>query len=140
MKIALPPQLHHARTVRVQSFNCLEVDLDLNYGVSVRKNIVLEGVQSADVPRHLRKAAQHALVVLVGGKRLIVHTERQDTTDGYIQGRVYLAERVYGSPEGIATPYGLDLQLLEVTIFCRWLKTVDYDLRHVKAILNGRGK
>lgn len=141
-KIDLPPRLHHARTVRVQSFNCIEVDLELDYGVSIRKRIVLEGVQRSLVPEYRRKAATHALIVLVGGKNLIVHVETDNAgkmTDGYIPGRVYLAEKVHGDPEGMVIPYGLEDELLEVSLFYLWLMKHDFDMRLVKSVLNGKG-
>lgn len=139
-KIELPPRLHHARTIRVHSFNCIEVDLELDYGVSIRKKIVLEGIQQTDVPRHLREAARHALIVLVGGKRLIIHVDSGKMSDGFIPGRVYLAEKVYDVPDGMATPYGLEDELLEVSLFYRWLVSRDFNMDYVKAVLNGRGR
>ena len=141
-KIELPPRLHRARTVRVQSFNCIEVDLELDYGVSIRKRIVLEGIQRSLVPEYRQKTAMHALIVLVGGKNLIVHIEPSNTTkmtDGYIPGRVYLAEKVHGEPEGMAIPHGLDEELLEVSLFYLWLLKRDFDMSLIKEVLNGKG-
>ena len=139
-RIELPPRLHRARTIRVQTFNCIEVDLELDYGVSIRKRIVLEGVDQGNVPKHLRKSAQHALIVLVGGKKLIIHVDNKNMSDGFIPGRVYLDERVYGAPEGLVTPYGLDEELLEVSIFYLWLAKREFDIGHVKSALNGRAR
>ena len=139
-KIELPPRSHHARTIRVHSFNCIEVDLELDYGVYIRKRIVLEGVQQSNVPKHLRIAAKHALIVLVGGKKLVIHVDSSKMSDGFIPGRVYLAERVYGEPEGMVIPHGLETELLEVSLFYMWLVERDFNMNHVKAILNGRSR
>ncbi len=138
MKIELPPRLYLARTVRVHSFNCIEAELDLGYSVSVKKNIILEGVQSGSVPSAQRKDAKHALVVLLGGKHLVIHTGQQNVKDGFLPGRVYLVEKVHGEPEGLATPYGLDIQLLEVGLFYPSLQRARFDIGFVKSVLNGR--
>jgi hypothetical protein len=137
--VELPPRFYAGRTVRVHSFNRVEVALRLGFGVTVEKNIILEGVQRINVSKELRRTAHHALVVLVGGKNLIVQVNGDDEKDGHVMGRVFLSEKVHGEPEGLVTPHGLDQPLLEVGTFFSWLGTQDFDVKAVKAVLNGKG-
>jgi hypothetical protein len=130
-------RLYAGRTVKVLSTNCIEVALDLGFGLHLNKRIVLEGIDNRSIPKKYRNAAQHALIILVGGKRLLVHVD--DTKqDGYLTGRVYLDEKVYGEPVGMTIPFGRETPLLEVSEFYRWLGDVEFDLKEVKAALNGK--
>ena len=127
------------RTIRVHSLNCVEIDLQLGFGVSVRKSILLEGVQQKGIPRRLAANAKHCLVVLLGGTRVIVHVD-DHRKDGFLVGRVYLDEKVYGDPAGMMEPFGLGKKLLEVSSFYAWLADREYDITRVKAVLNGNGR
>ena len=139
MDIALPSRLLRGRTVRVERLNCVEVNLDLDFGVSVKKRIIVEGVMPREVPRKLHSAAEHCMIVLLGGKRLLVHVaDDADKRDGIIVGRVYLAEKTYGDPPGMRTPHGLDVLLLEVGEFFKHLATHKFDGDLVKCVLNKR--
>jgi hypothetical protein len=121
------------------SLNVLEVELQLGFGVSIRKAVRLEGIEERDIPRRNASDAKHCLVVLLGGKRLLVHTDahREGRT---LVGRVYLDERVYGEPVGMTIPFGLDESRLDVSTFYDWLRAHGYDINVVKSILNGNGK
>lgn len=135
----LPTRLLRGRTIRVASLNSIEVELQLGFGVSIRKAVRLEGIDESSVPQHCASEAKHCLVVLLGGKHLLVHTDahRQART---LVGRVYLDERVYGDPVGMETPFGMDEFRLDVSVFYDWLRSQAYDIRMVKAVLNGNGK
>ena len=139
MSTQLPTKLYAGRTIRVHSLNCVEIDLQLGFGVSVRKSILLEGVQPKTIPRRLASGAKHCLVVLLGGKRVIVHVD-DHRKDGFLVGRVYLDEKVYGDPVGMLEPFGLAKTLLEVSTFYAWLADREYDIAQVKAVLNGNGR
>lgn len=135
--VRLPPQLLRGRVLRVRSINCLEVRLTLAFGVSVEKSIVLEGVDKNCVPEKRRQAAKRALIVLVGGKDVIVHTDTL-VQDGFVIGRVYLDEKIYGKPEvGFVEPYNIDVPMLEVSTFYMWLRERDFDVRLATEALNG---
>jgi hypothetical protein len=133
----LPTRLFAGRVAKVHSTNCLEIDLDLGFGVVLRKRIVLEGIQSKDIHREHRRNAKHSLVLLVGGKNVIVHTD-PDRQDGYLVGRVYLNEKVYHDPYGMTIPFGLDSKLLDVSEFFIWLKERGFDITTVKGIFTKR--
>ncbi|KKL74226.1 hypothetical protein LCGC14_2067010 [marine sediment metagenome] len=134
-----PAALFRGRTVRVHSLNCVEVELQLGFGVSIKKLVLLEGIEQKDIPRSSRSEAKHCLVVLVGGKKVLVQADAQ-RKDNYVVGRVFLDEKVYGDPEGMMTPHGMDKALLEISTFYAWLATQKYDIQEVKAVLNGDGK
>lgn len=136
-KVKLPSRLLDGHVIRVQTVNCVEVSLHLPFGISVVKSVLLEDVELKDVPPKLRQAAHHCLIVLLGGKDVVVHTSDENKRDGFVLGRVYLNERVYGAPAGMAVPFGLDAPMLEVSAFYRWLSGVNYDITAVKAVLNG---
>ena len=135
----LPTRLLRGRTVRVMSPNLVEVELQLGFGVSIRKAVRLEGIDESSIPRHCARDAKHCLVVLLGGKHLLVHTDvhRQGRI---LVGRVYLDARVYGAPIGMEVPFGMDESRLDVSVFYDWLRGCRYDVGMVKAVLNGDGK
>lgn len=139
MDIELPSRLYRARTVRVERLNCVEVSLDLDFGVAVKKRIIIEGITPREVPRKLHSAAEHCMIVLLGGKRLVIHVaDAADKRDGIIVGRVYLAERTFGDPPGLRSPHGLDVKLLEVGEFFQHLAAHKFDGDQVKRVLNKR--
>jgi hypothetical protein len=136
MQIELPSRLIRARTVRVERLNCVDVNLDLDFGVQVKKRITLEGVMPKTVDTHKRDAAMHCMVVLLGGKNLLVHVpDGVDKRDGYIMGRVYLCDKVYGNPPGLRCPFGLDTELLEVGEFFQYLNENGFNEEVLKRVL-----
>lgn len=139
MSTRLPTSLLCGRVNRVMSLNSVEVDLQLGFGVSIRRGIRLEGIDVSAVPKHLLDAAKHCLVVLLGGKRVLVHTDPH-RRGRFLMGRVYLDERVYGEPIGMETPFGLDVSRLDASAFYAWLGAHEYDIRIVKSVLNGNGR
>lgn len=135
--VVLPPQLLRGRVLRVRSINCLEVRLTLAFGISVEKSVVLEGVEKSHIPEKRRQAAKRALIVLVGGKDVLVHTDTL-VQDGFVTGRVYLDERIYGDPAvGFVEPHLIGVPMLEISTFYLWLRDKDFDVRLVKEALNG---
>jgi hypothetical protein len=123
----------------VRSVNCVEVDIDLGFGISVKKTVVLEGIDRADIPKTLVSKAKHCLVVLLGGKNILIHID-DEQKDGHLYGRVFLDQKVFGDPEGLIKPFGLDEPRLEVSTFYAWLKDQGFDIVLVKNILNGNGR
>ena len=134
----LPPRLLPGRTVWVHSCSCVEVAFEIGFGITVQRTIGIEGIQPPDVPESLRSEAKHCLVTLIGGKRVLVLCDTESKAPLQI-GRVYLNEKVYGTPVGLAAPYPLNIPLLEIGTFFGWLSTTQYDIRRVKEVLNGTG-
>ncbi len=129
MPTNLPTKLYQARTVRVMNLNCVLVDLSLNFGVTISKNIVVEGIDGHAVPQARRHDAMHCLVLIVGGRDLLLHTD-DSTLDGYLKSRVYLDGTAPSYPDGtVAVPYGLDEPRIEVGLLWSWAQRNNFDPR-----------
>ena len=135
--MSMPTRLYRARTVRIINLNCVMVYLDLGFGISLQKNLVVEGIDGSVVPPSQRPAATHCLVIIAGGRDLLVHTD--DTTlDGFLKARVYLAAETPAAPEGtLAMPYGIDLPRMEVGLMWQWVARHGFDPRAVGRCLLG---
>lgn len=132
MPMTLPTRLYQARTVQVLNLNCVLVSLSLNFGISLQKNLVIEGIDGHSVPQHLRSDAKHCLVCIVGGRDLLVHTDAS-TLDGFLKARVFLEEAAEGMPDGtLAVPYDTDQPRLEVGLMWRWAESRRFDPREVQ--------
>lgn len=133
----------HARTLRVQSVARIEATIDLDFGVMIRRTIVLDGLTlPRDMPDDLRQRAKHCLVVLIGGKRLVIRPDARSrdrwNSMPEIPSRVYLAERVCGKPIGfIETLPDANGSVLELAPYLTWLATQHFDVDLVKETMNG---
>lgn len=135
-------RVFRASTVRVHSVNAVEASVDLDFGVTVRKVFIFAGVRVADIPQRLRKEALHCLVVLLGGKRLLVQPAEAEREQWgrrpEVHARVFLDARICGTPIGLTTGLpGLTGAFLEVTPFLRHLQEHEFDLQFVKNALRG---
>jgi hypothetical protein len=140
MPTPLPSQLYHARCVRVHSPQRVEVALRLGFGVTANKSILLEGVNRKDYTQAQWGELQHVLIVLLGGKHLLVHTDNTDSLDGHVPARVYLDEMVSIDQAYMGVPFTLTEPRLEVTKLVHWLKGKGFDMGILKAVLNNRGE
>ncbi len=141
MTTKLPPTLRRGRTVRVLNLNCLEASLDLGYGVSVVKNLVLEGVDTRGVPPARRSEAVHCLVLIAGGRDLIIHSADDTLRDGFIRARVFLDVVPQAPlPAGMCSPYGMDEVLVEVSMLYGWAATTGYDPSAVREAMKAVGR
>lgn len=128
--------LREGKTVRIHSVGRIEVEIDLGLGVRKQHIFALEDFQPKSVPDALRSQATHCLVVLIGGKKLLVQPEhlRPDAK----RARLFLAERIYGSPVGIVQHApGFDRPILDVSVFMGWLSGADFDVAKVREVTNG---
>lgn len=129
-------KLRQARVVRVKSVNQIELTVDLGFGVSSTRAFTLDDIRVADVPEERRSDAVHCLVVLLGGKRVVVQPENFKPTAKFA--RIYLAEKIYGSPVGLVQHApGFDRSILDVSVFFQWLSGCNYSLEAVKEVING---
>lgn len=137
MVTKLPSRLYRAHTVRVHKVNCVEVDLDLNFGATLRKHLILESVDPSSIPARQRADANHCMVLILGGQDLIVHTD-DSAIDGFLRARVYLDHAV---PEGFAwpaltaRPFGLDEHRAEVSMLYAWASAQGFDVAGLRAVL-----
>lgn len=133
-----------ARTVRVHSPNRIEVDLDLDFGSRLKRTFLIEGLVLNDVPEALRQDAKHCLVVLVGGKNLVVRPNPRERDRWHrisdLHARVYLRDvDVHGEPVGYV-PGGVPESsgpVLEVGPYMSWLQSQGFDVERVKETMNG---
>lgn len=141
---ALASRAFHAKTLRVWTINRVEAIVDLDFGVTIRKSFTIDGLALGDaLSEDVRARAVHCLVVLIGGKRLIVQPDPR-SRDRWgsmreIAARVYLAEKVNGSPIG----YTENLPeasgpVLELAPYVSWLAQQQFDIDLVRETMNGR--
>ena len=133
-----------AKTVRVHSIGVVEVSLDLDFGVRVSKVLSIEGIRPLEIPEHLHSNAMHCLVVLLGGKKLLVQPNPDDREAWgrmpTIRARVFVDEKVHGNPIGLTTNIdGVDGDLLDVAPFCHDLCSSGFPVDGVKQVLNKAG-
>lgn len=133
--------LFDGRTVRVHSPSKIEVLTDLRLGVTVLKAFALLD----PLPRledDVFDRAMHCLIVLIGGKRLLVQPDPAESENwpflGTIPARIYLAERTHGELVGHTRGLpGYEMPLLELSPYLHWLHARSFDVADVRRALNG---
>lgn len=141
--MTLASRTFKARTVRVQTATRLEVELDLDFGVTLNRAFLLDGFSMKDALEDERARAKHCLVILVGGKHLIIRPDPRCRPRwgraGDLRACVYLRERVHGDPVGFIERGVEEAQgpVLEVSPYMRWLAERGFDVEDVKATMNG---
>jgi hypothetical protein len=138
-------RLFPGRTVKVHATDRIEVLLELDFDTYVRKVFTLDGVDLSDISDSQLSNAQHCLVVLVGGKRLIVEPppalREQWGRRLNLHARIFLAEQVYGRPVGFTTDLpGHRDPVLDVSAFYNSLRESGFQVSDVKRVLNGEGR
>jgi len=142
--MTLASRAFRARTVRVQTANRIEVNLDLDFGLRLTKTFLLEGFSLQDVPEEKRSDAKHCLVILVGGKNLGVRPDPSAREKWHsladLRARVYLRERVFESPVGFVESGVEEANgpVLEISPYMRWLAERGFDIEDVKTTMNGK--
>jgi hypothetical protein len=130
-----------AKTVRVHAVGVVEVSLDLDFGVRLNRLITLPDMESSTIPDTVKSNAMHCLVVLLGGKQLIVQPDPESRSDWgkgqEINGRIYLDERVFGSPVGLTTGVsGCRADVLDISPYFESLRECGFEVSAVKDTLN----
>lgn len=126
-----------ARVVRVHSANKVELDVDLGFGVRIVRAFTLEGLDNRTVPDELATRAVHALVVLVGGKDVLIRPESMKPEAR--RAGVYLNTRIFGTPVGfVADVPGLPRPILDVAAFLNWIAAQDFDIALVRDVVHGK--
>ena len=134
----LPTRVILGDVMRVHHLNCLQVRLHTGFGQTLSKRVVIEGIDQKAVLPALRTKAKKAMVVLCGGKSVIVHTD-DATEDGIILGRVYFNEKVFDAPaDAMLVPHTLAQPMLEIGTFFQWLWEREFDISALKEVLNGK--
>lgn len=132
--------LFPARTVCVHAPNLIEATLDLGFGVSLTRIFRLDTVSTDGLDEEAYSRAKHCLVVLLGGKRLLVQPQDERTFKNPIEARIYLDEKTHGKLVGQTCGMSTSVDpVLEVGPYVNWLRARGFDLDDVKFALNGYG-
>lgn len=132
-------RLFPARVVRVHGVARIEVDIDLGFGVHVLRTFSIDGFDGRTVPRALASSAVHALVMLIGGKRVFVCPE--STKADARTASLYLRDPVRGTPVGyVADAPGAGGPILDVALFMNWLAEQSFDVQRVRGLVYGSAK
>lgn len=149
-----------AKTLRVHAPVCLEIEgtgalelelaldalVDLDFGVQVRRTFRISDVPlasaSEETDASVLDRAKHCLVVLVGGKNLVIRPDPSLRERWHlmpsIPARVYLRDRVLGKPVGyIESMAEAGGPALEVGPFMAWLAGEGFEVDLVREALNG---
>lgn len=129
-------KLRPATVVRVHCANRVEFDLNLGLGVHIVKTFTLSGFNPKLVTDQNRQNAVHALVILLGGKDVLLDldSDRADVRNA----RVYLNERIYGTPVGyVSNVPRLPRPILDVPVFMEWLAGYSFDVALVREVVQG---
>jgi hypothetical protein len=137
-------RLFRGRTIKIHSVNRVEVMLDLDFDTLRNKTFALPELEfdAAELSEDALSRAQHCLVVLLGGKRVLVEPpialRDQWGARVDLSARIYLLGRVHGRPIGytVGLPEHPD-PALEVSPFYNWIASRGFDVADVKAVLNG---
>lgn len=92
-------RLYRGRCSRVLTPNLVEVDIDLGLGVHITRRMVLGHYRVTD---GAGDTAMHCLVILVGGKTVLVRVD-DETIDGHMRGTVYSCETKFAGVPNIPT-------------------------------------
>jgi hypothetical protein len=128
----LPTRVYAAKTLRVVGVTELLVDVDLGYGVNVRRRLFVEGFDTVRVSVADHDRAVRCLALLLGGRRLLVQTSSFDP-DANARVRVFLAERTDSGASWSAVPHGMAGHYIDVGEFFRWLASRGFNADDVKA-------
>jgi hypothetical protein len=131
MPSTLPSRLYRAMTVRVVHLNCILADIDVGFGVITRKNLLVDGVDCAAVPQAMRSDAMHCMVMLVGGRELLIHTDCA-ALDGFLKSQVYLSDDAPRAPKGtMSVPPGMGEPHLDIGLMWNWVADQRFNPRTV---------
>jgi hypothetical protein len=137
-------RIFRGKTLKIHAIDRVEILVELDFDFLARKVFALtldfdpDELEEDDYSR-----AQHCLVVLLGGKRVMVEpeitTREQWGRSDAVGARVYLTERVHERPVGFTEGIpGHPDPVLEAAPFYNSLFP-EFDVTVVRSILNGRG-
>lgn len=127
-------QTFDARTERIVDPDVIDSMISLPFGVAVSRRVHIDDAPVC--PPSLRKAAMHCLVILCGGKDVVVEVNTNDR-DHLITARVGVEAK---SPPLECLMQKDDRALLDVGKFMRVLQQDQYAVHLVRAVLNGPQK
>ena len=136
-----------AKTHRVVSPDRIEAQIELPFGVILNKLVQIHGFgfQPGQFSDTEFDRARHCLVVLVGGRRLIV-SPCDPVGDWFrrspLVARVFLDQKVKNQPIGYTSNLAFSTEsVVEAGPYMEWLRTKQFPIDHVNRTLYGdKGK
>lgn len=119
------------RSLRIIEPDVIEVLLDIGFGVSLTRQVHIDSAPLCPPP--LRSEAAHFLVILCGGKDLVVEIDTTEK-DNFVSGRIGLRTR--NAPPDCAFRAHGD-SLLDVGKFLAKMHALQYPVHEARAVLNG---
>lgn len=144
MTISTDQRFFRGRTLKIHSVSRVDVLVEMPFDLFVCKTFTLDalGFDDSAFDDDTYSDAQHALVVLLGGKRVIVEPDiSQRAHWGHLRtitARIYLDARVHGAPVGL-TKGILSNPVLEISPFFSWVAENKFNMGTMKRVLNGNG-
>ena len=130
-------RLFPAKTARIHTPDCIEAKIDLGFGITVDRRILVDGIYGKGSKLLGYDEAKHCMIVLIGGKKLLIET-LDPPVHGPVRARVFLDEQINERAVGMSKPHGLDSPRLELSAFWAWLASRDFSVDDVRAVLNGK--
>jgi hypothetical protein len=128
------PLVFRAHVRRVISYDCLRADIDLRFGVTIQREVHVEGI-SRIIASVDAEAAAKCVSTMVGGRKVVIQIH---STVGNIAARVYAAEYAPSAPVAqMGQPDGAPCPLVDVAAWLSWSVDNRYDLRLLRAALKG---
>lgn len=133
--------LYSARTYHVhERFDTVTIDVSFEpFFVYTRVPVRIEGVNFDNIEPGKRDDVRHALVILVGGKDILVKVQNPPSyVDGKMLARIFLDRQPKDPPsEAMQKPASHLDSRLEIGEFLAWLADFSYDTKRVQRVLNG---
>lgn len=136
MKPPLPPVLCYGKVISVVDPFRLLVRIELTSEVDIKKVVTIEGIDPAGIAPNLREEAKRGLIIMCGGKDVIVHFNR-DNVDRMIS-RVYLLDSKNILSPHLRDPTGTDTWLLDIGAFYASMIAHRFSREMITNVLNGK--
>lgn len=126
---------YSGKVIGVRSFNSLDAALILDPELRITAE---RRLHDRSWPDTMPANAMHALVVLLGSKRIFVEMDRDATSSVAMSATIYLHENVRNGTPGLRPVLDAATRpLLHVGEFLAWLAEYRFDVARVRAALNG---
>ena len=125
------------------ALGCIDVTIELGYSIRVDRTVRIDGINAGGRRADAEKI-HHFLIVLLGGKDVLIQTPRSQfdrpLRDSALLARVFLNRRVFGALDGMVfAPYGMRDAMLDAGLFYQEVARRNFDMQYVRHVLNGGG-
>ena len=136
------PAIYSAKTlwIRKEKYNYVRFQVHLGFHVHAVLNFTVEGVDPSAVPERLHDDALKCMVMLIGGKPVLLHTRPDQHTSAPVA-RVYRNQKVAAPPEQTTgDPTGRGDVLVEIGAFMQWAATERFNINVVRQAITGKAR